>query len=168
MPAILDLDLDTQNICCETVLKILKDKQQGLPLTYRSLIKDKVWDSYCKEMGIATPQEAYYKLDEPITVSFDTLSKLNYKYKCSALCMLPTCLDDLSAWEFELIENWKIIEDVVSWIEIGMTLTKVSAWHGIPIDSIRRWNSKRKRIADRAEIYKNFQNYIHYLPAMVK
>jgi hypothetical protein len=164
----LEIDIESQNICCDIVLRILNDKEEGLPLTYRHLVKERIWDDYCKLQKIPDIQSAFNKLDESITIPFHILTELKYKYKCSELCPFPTCLDDLHAWEFELITNYEIIANVLSWSQIGMPLTKVAQWHSVSIENCRRWINKRKKIQDREETYKGFLPYIQYIPKMVK
>jgi hypothetical protein len=161
MPAV--AVVETQNVCCTKVLEILNQDERGLTLTYRQLVHDRLWDSYCEIMQISHRGEAFNKLDEPITIPYPILSKINYKYQCSELCPLPICLDDLSAWETELIQNWKTVKDACSWIEIGMPMSKVALWHKIEIEDIRRWYSKKKRIQNRSEIYDKLQKFVRFL-----
>lgn len=166
-PSLLDQDIEAQNICCETVLKILNEQKEGLTLTYRHLIKERAWDAYCREMKISHISEAFDKLDESITIPFKILTKINYKYKCTELCPLPMCLDDLHAWEQELIINWEKLEAALSWDGI-LPLTKIAAWHSISIDDLRRLSSKRNRIKEREQIYRDFQPFVQYIPHMTK
>jgi hypothetical protein len=161
MPAV--AVVENQNVCCTKVLTILNQDERGLTLTYRQLVHDRLWDSYCEIMEISHRGEAFNKLDEAITIPYPILSKIHYKYQCSELCPLPICLDDLSAWETELIQNWPKIKDIVSWIEIGMTMNKISGWFQTDIESIRRWNGKRKKIAHRSEIYDQLQEFVRFL-----
>lgn len=155
-------DIEQQNVCCEKVLNILKKNQQGIPITYRSMIKTRQWDKYCQITG-ANYDQAFHDLDSKITIPQDILSQIGYKYQCTELCPFPCCLDDLKCWETDLIRNYKMITDSLSWISVGMRMDKVAQWHGIPVELVRKWNQKRTKIAERDDIYKGFQDYLDYI-----
>jgi len=155
-------DIEQQNICCEKVLNILKQNQDGIPITYRSMIKTRQWDNYCKITG-ANYDQAFQDLDSKITIPQDILSQIGYKYQCTELCPFPCCLDDLKCWEWDLIKNLRVIEDVCSWLQVGMRQDKIAAWHGIKVEEVRKWNAKKTRIADKIDIYKGFQDYLDFI-----
>jgi hypothetical protein len=163
-PALLDQDIETQNICCDIVLKILNDQKEGLALTYRHLIKERVWDDYCKIVKNPNVQEAYDKLEETITIPFSILTKINYKYKCTELCPFPICLEELHSWEMEMVLHYPIINDIIGWVDVGLPMEKVARWFNVDISDVRRWNQKRKKIGERVEIFKGFQPFIKYMP----
>jgi hypothetical protein len=162
MAAILDLDISSQNICCEKVLNLLKQTKGGVPLSYRSMVKLRLWDDYC-HLTDTSPDEAFKHLDDQISIPLEILNKLNFKYKCTELCPFPCCLDELKCWEIDLIRNWEMITNTTSWIDIGMRMDKVAKWHNVDITLIRKWNVKRKKINNRAEIYKGFQEYLNFI-----
>jgi hypothetical protein len=155
-------DIDTQNICCEKVLSILQKNKSGISITYRSMIKNRQWDNYCKITNTIY-NEAFHNLDDKITITLDILNKLDFKFTCTELCPFPCCLDDIKCMEWELIKNWKMIEDVLSWVQCGMRMDKVASWHNIPVENVRKWNNKVKKINARAGIYKGFQDYLDFL-----
>lgn len=155
-------DIEQQNVCCEKVLNILKQNQQGIPITYRSMIKTRQWDKYCQITGTNYDQ-AFHDLDSKITIPQDILSQIGYKYQCTELCPFPCCLDDIKCTEWELIKNWQMIENVISWVSCGMRMDKVAAWHNISVEDVRKWNSKHKKLSIRADIYRGFQDYLDYI-----
>jgi hypothetical protein len=155
-------DIEQQNICCEKVLNILRQNKEGIPITYRSMIKTRQWDSYCKITG-ANYDQAFHDLDSKITIHQDILSQIGYKYQCSELCPLPDCLDNIKCWETDLIRNWAKIEDIVSWLNVGMRQDKIASWFGVPVESVRKWNHKLKKISNREDIYRGFQDYLDYI-----
>jgi hypothetical protein len=155
-------DIETQNICCAKVLNILQRDRNGIPITYRSMIKNRQWDNYCKITGIDYNQ-AFQNLDSTITIPQDTLSQIGFKLNCTELCPFHCCLDEIKSTEWELIRNWKMIEDILSWCSIGMRMDKVAAWHQIPVESVRKWNTKSKKLEIRAEIYRGFQDYLDFI-----
>jgi hypothetical protein len=162
MPSVLSTDIDQQNVCCEKVLNILKQNQQGISLTYRSMIKSRQWDNYCKITG-ANYDQAFQDLDSQITIPQDILSQIGYKYQCTELCPFPCCLDDLHCSEPDIIKQWAVIESVLSWCSIGMRMDSIARWHSIPVETVRKWNSKSRKILSRSDIYKGFQDYLDYI-----
>ncbi len=162
MPAVLSTDIDQQNVCCEKVLNILRQNKEGVPLTYRSMIKSKQWDKYCN-LTNTNYDQAFQNLDSIITIPQDILTQIGYKYQCTELCPFPCCLDDLHCSEWDLIKNWNKISDVLSWVSVGMRMDKVAAWHGISVDEVRKWNSKSRKILSRADIYRGFQDYLDFI-----
>jgi len=162
MASVLDLNINAQNVCCDKVLNYLRQSKDGVPLTYRYMVKTRLWDNYC-QLTDTSPSEAFEKLDNTINVPLKILDELNYKYKCTDLCPFPCCLDDLHCWEWDLIKNWVMIENCLSWLSIGMRMDKIAQWHNVKIDDIRKWNTKRKRLDTRAEIYRGFQDYLDYI-----
>jgi hypothetical protein len=162
MPAVLSTDINQQNICCEKVLNILRQSREGVTLTYRSMIKSRQWDNYCKLTG-ANYDQAFQDLDSTITIPQDILLQIGYKYQCTELCPFPCCLDDIKCWEWDLIKNYKTISDILSWCAIGMRHDKIAQWHSIPVESVRKWNHKRIKIAERDDIYKGFQDYLDFI-----
>jgi hypothetical protein len=162
MPPLLGIETENQNICCDNALRFLKDSKITLDFTYRQIVREQWWDVYCKTTKTPT-NKAFVDLDAQLSLPYDILSKINYKFKCTELCPFPECLEELHASERELILNYRLIEDILGWINIGLTMEKVAQWHGVPISDVRRWNAKHKKITDRLEIYKGFQDYLAYL-----
>ena len=160
----LDIDIDSQNICCTKAFQFFKDTK-SITISYRKLVRLRLSDSQCEAIGLN--QEAYNDLDKEIPVPLELLDSINFKYRCDELCPFPACLDDLHAWEYELILNWKIISDALSWNGI-LPLTKIAAWHSISIEELRRWNTKQKRIESKNYVYRDFQPFVKYIPKMVK
>jgi hypothetical protein len=162
MPLVLSTDINQQNVCCEKVLTILRQNQQGIPITYRSMIKSRQWDKYCNLTGTNYDQ-AFQDLDSQITIPQNILTQIGYKYQCTDLCPFPCCLDDLHCSEPDIIKQWGTIESVLSWCNTGMRMDRIAAWHGISVETVRKWNSKSKRILERSDIYKGFQDYLDYI-----
>jgi hypothetical protein len=155
-------DIESQNICCEKVLNILRQNQEGIPITYRSMIKTRQWDNYCKITG-ANYDQAFQDLDSKIIIPQDILSQIGYKYQCTELCPFPCCLDDIKCTEWELIRNWGKISDIISWVNCGMRMDRVAQWHNVTVDEVRKWNTKSKKLISRSDIYKGFQDYLDYI-----
>lgn len=83
--------------------------------------------------------------------------------RCTEDCPFPCCLDELKDWEFELIKNWAIIEDIITWVNLGMKIADAARWHSQPETTVKRWVDKRKRILHKAQLYKDFQPFIDYI-----
>lgn len=167
MPALLAQDLDRQNICCKEAFHYFKDKK-SVSLPCRRLVRLKVSDEKLLSIGL-TIQAIYDDLDKVIEVPLELLDSINFKYECDDLCPFPECLDSLHAWELELILHYNDIIDATGWINAGLTLTRVSAWHNFEVDDLRRWNAKLKKIEreNKLPIYCNFQPFIKYLPTKI-
>jgi len=160
LPGLLGLNTNTQNVCCGRAFAYFKDRGK-VNLSYRKLIRLKLSDKQYHELGFT--QDKYKNLDEEVEIPLKILDSINFKYECDELCPFPDCLDNLNCWETELILHWDKIEEIFSWVEVGITLDRVSKMYCIPIEDIRRWNIKRKRITDRANIYKGFQGLVKYI-----
>lgn len=158
----IELDIERQNICCEKAFQLFKNNN-SVPLPYRKLLRLKLSDAQFVAIGLNN-QEIYNDLDEKVDVPLELLNSISFKYRCDELCPFPECFDELHSWERELILNWKTITDLVSWIDnSGLTMERVARWHNIPIEDCRRWNTKRKKIADKETIYLEFQNFLEYI-----
>lgn len=160
MPGLLDLKTQAQNICCAKAFEYFKD-QGVIKLSYRKLIRLKFSDAQYYNLGFT--QDKYKNLDEEISVPLETLDSIHFKYECDELCPFPECLENLRCWEYELIAHWNKIEELYTWIDVGLTLDRVSKMYNVDIEDLRRWNQKRKKITDRGEIYKGFQGLLKYL-----
>jgi len=162
LPPLLGIETENQNICCDNALRFLKDSNKTIDFSYRQLVREQLWDTFCKKTKTATSQ-AFVDLDAQLSLPYDILSKLNYKFKCTELCPFPECLEELHASEMDLIFNWTKIEGIVSWLEIGITMEQIAKWYSVDVGEIRRWNSKRKLQEKRIDKYRAFQDYLAYL-----
>jgi hypothetical protein len=162
MPSMLEIDIEVQNICCKKALNALEDKHGGVVLPYRKVIRLKFSDAHYNAIGFNF-QEAFNDLDKEITIPFALLDEIKYKYQCTEICPFPICLEELHGWERELVLNYNKIVDIISWIDVGFTVEKVSRWFSVDINDVQRWKQKRKKVGERIDIYKQLQDFIPYI-----
>ena len=82
MPPLLELDINSQNGCCERALRYIENNGDGVSITYRELVRSRIWDSYCLATN-TSPHIAFLALDDSLFIHCDTLKQIDYKFKCS-------------------------------------------------------------------------------------